>query len=445
MLGLLDKKSSGGTWRSRAFELSDRSLAYEEMRSGKRVRAEIPVRILGAAAVEGGELRVTECGGVRVHSMRPSAEVGQPPLEAWRAAIEAALSAAAAGRDPAYGPARCLRTRAPLRLRGALLKKGGSRSGGGGGGGLARRLSFKRTNWSERRFALDFERGVLEYFDGETRKGAVVLTRETTVTCPDAVSLRGTHAAGLSADADPCYAELAGTLDDDRAPRDHFSIRAPDASAFAEWVLALKTCVASLRPDDHPAAFRGDVDRPPSEAESSECFVMAHNIRLTSDPPPPVTSSSSMPPRPRSFRRESDLEPVAEPEPEQEPEPEPEPEPAAADRLADAVEDTLHVEAAPPPPAPDDEVALGDLHYFWQDAAGEQRGPSNLEEYTAAFADGETRLDCLIYAAGVADEWLALENVPRLRERVAPAPAPSPPKKRPPPPPPRQPVVPVSD
>ena len=98
---MLDKKGACGQWRVRAFELTTSCLAYEEMRNGKRVRAEILLEVVGAVSIEGDdlvgrELVVTEVGAVRLHLMRASAEAGQPGLEAWASALRAAVGVPAA-------------------------------------------------------------------------------------------------------------------------------------------------------------------------------------------------------------------------------------------------------------------------------------------------------------------------------------------------------------
>ena len=73
--GLLDKKGACGQWRVRAFELTTSCLAYEEMRNGKRVRAEILLEVVGAVSIEGDdlvgrELVVTEAQVRRTHAGR---------------------------------------------------------------------------------------------------------------------------------------------------------------------------------------------------------------------------------------------------------------------------------------------------------------------------------------------------------------------------------------
>ena len=83
-------------------------------------------------------------------------------------------------------------------------------------------------------------------------------------------------------------------------------------------------------------------------------------------------------------------------------------------------------------PAPPPGMKFENATYHWQDAAGAQRGPSSFAEYKAAYAKGDTHLDCLVFADGVTDAWVVIRDVPGLARRVAPSPRP-----RPPPPPPR--------
>jgi hypothetical protein len=85
-------------------------------------------------------------------------------------------------------------------------------------------------------------------------------------------------------------------------------------------------------------------------------------------------------------------------------------------------------------PAPPPGMKFENATYHWQDAAGAQRGPSSWAEYKAAYAKGDTHLDCLVFADGVTDAWIVIRDVPGLARRVAPSPRP-----RPPPPPPRPP------
>ena len=92
---------------------------------------------------------------------------------------------------------------------------------------------------------------------------------------------------------------------------------------------------------------------------------------------------------------------------------------------------------APPPPVPS---ALRDAEYYWQHTDGDQRGPSTWAEYKAAYDAKETHKECLVYAAGVADDWKTVRDVPDLVAHLAPPkrppmpPMPAMPRAPPPPP-----------
>lgn len=473
--GLLDKKSAAGTWRPRAFELSDSTLAYEEVRQGKRVRATIAIAALGAAVVADGELLIAEHGAIRLHFCRAVENAGGPSLEDWRAALAAAIGARPLAPD--YGAALCRRTRAPLRVRGPLLKKGGSRGSVAGLRAAGRRLSFgTRRNWSERTFSLDFAKGELAYRDDAgALKGVVKLTAKTTVATPASVSLRGRTAAALPDDAEPLYFEIADALDGDGAPRDHFAVRALAKRDFGEWILSIKECVASLQPSAAPPPPR--VAGEDAYELSDEEFEMAVPRRLTDDPPPRERVSSftaGAAPKLRGDlaaalaagqseaalqRREAAL--VAEREAElaagqhaaelaaaleslaapsedaeeaaaardslAEPSEDAEDIAAARDSLAEPSQDAEDIAAAPSE-EPGDAVPaeIRDCFVYYQDASGAQQGPATWTEFRAAYDAGETHDNCLVFAHGVVDAWAAIGET-LFKDLLAPRPPPPPP------------------
>jgi hypothetical protein len=131
-----------------------------------------------------------EGGAPRRHRLRPAPGVDAPSLPQWAARLRAA-----AGLEPAADSAdfRTLLDGRVLRVRGSLLKKGGSKTPQLLSALASLRLpaAGARRNWNARDFLLDFEKGVLEYFEKGQLKGAVKLNARTTVTQPGAVLLRG--------------------------------------------------------------------------------------------------------------------------------------------------------------------------------------------------------------------------------------------------------------
>ena len=423
--GLLEKKTASGTWRARAFELTEQCLAYEEVRQGKRVRASVAVACLGSVHVHGGELFVTEVGGCYTHVMRPAAAGpgSMPTLEEWRTALSAAVDARPLSAD--YGVATCRRSRAPLRVRGALLKKGGSRQSVAGIKQAGRRLSFgTRRNWSRRDFFLNFARAELEYRDeGGALKGTVKLTPASEVRKPGAVSMRGTHAAALADDAEPLYFEVSDTVDEAGAPRDFFAIRALAKRDFAEWILSLKECVAALRSPEHLAEsfappVREDFDSPSDDEEEYE---MAHPLRLASDPPPKerVSSFAGDPPSLRASAATTPGDGNG----------------GGGDDVAALAAAVEALGAPAPPPPPEDETPefeippeILECFIYFQDAQGDQQGPATFGEFKRAFDAQDTHRGCLVFAHGVVDEWKTIEDTVFRDLLLAPATA------RPPPP-----------
>ena len=379
-------------------------------------------------------------------------------MEDWRAALAAAIGARPLA--PGYGAALCRRTRAPLRVRGPLLKKGGSRGSVAGLRAAGRRLSFgTRRNWSERTFTLDFAKGELAYRDDAgALKGVVKLTAETTVATPASVSLRGRTAAALPDDAEPLYFEIADALDGDGAPRDHFAVRALAKRDFGEWILSIKECVAALQESAAPPPPR--VAGEDAYELSDEEFEMAVPRRLTDDPPPRERVSSftaGAAPKLRGDlaaalaagqseaelqRREAAL--VAEREAElaagqhaaelaaaleslAAPSEDAEEAAAARDSLAEPSEDAEDLAAAPSE-EPGDAVPaeVRDCFVYYQDASGAQQGPATWTEFRAAYDAGETHDNCLVFAHGVVDAWAAIGET-LFKDLLAPRPPPPPP------------------
>uniref|UniRef100_A0A7S3NLZ4 Myosin motor domain-containing protein n=1 Tax=Aureoumbra lagunensis TaxID=44058 RepID=A0A7S3NLZ4_9STRA len=102
---------------------------------------------------------------------------------------------------------------------------------------------------------------------------------------------------------------------------------------------------------------------------------------------------------------------------------------------------TKNISSKPPPPmlkteppkVPSQLSAASE--YYWQHLhTGAQCGPSTLAELKAKYEGGETNNDCLVYAAGVVEEWKTIGQVPILAEYLAAKPKPTPPKPKPPPP-----------
>merc|ERR1719359_2655977 len=111
----------------------------------------------------------------------------------------------------------------------------------------------------------------------------------------------------------------------------------------------------------------------------------------------------------------------------------PQPAPPSATPAAPPPAPPVPPPMAPPAPPSDPEAArFENAQYHWQDAAGQQRGPSGWAEYKAAHAKGDTHAGCLVFAAGVAASWAVVRDVPGLAQRVAPPPPPAMPAAAPP-------------
>ena len=77
----------------------------------------------------------------------------------------------------------------------------------------------------------------------------------------------------------------------------------------------------------------------------------------------------------------------------------------------------------PPPLPPRDDPGAARFEnalYHWQDATGQPHGPSDWADYKAAFARGDTHAGCKVFAAGVAETWAVVRDVPGLAQRVTP-------------------------
>jgi len=125
----------------------------------------------------------------------------------------------------------------PVRVTGALLKKGGSRRG-------------RRRNWSLRYFVLDVAGGRLRYYEDAKLlqlAGSAMLLPETEVAVVTPARLKGRHAPVFE-DEDPLYLELRGVSDDRGRPRPFaFALRALTKLEFTDWCRSLRFCVRELK------------------------------------------------------------------------------------------------------------------------------------------------------------------------------------------------------
>ena len=129
----------------------------------------------------------------------------------------------------------------PIRVTGALLKKGGSRRG--------RRVGGRR-NWSKRYFVLDINGGRLRYYEDAKLlqlAGSTMLLPTSEVVVDERPKLRGRHAPVFEGE-DPYYLELRNTTDDKGRPRPYaFALRAFNDLEFADWSRSLQFCVKTLQ------------------------------------------------------------------------------------------------------------------------------------------------------------------------------------------------------
>jgi len=156
----------------------------------------------------------------------------------------------------------------PVRVTGALLKKGGSRRG-------------RRRNWSKRFFVLDVAGGRLRYYEDQKLlqlSGATTLLPTTEVVVDEAPKLKGRHAPIFRGE-DPFYFELRNTTDDKGRPRPFgFALRAFTEIDYHDWSRSLQFCVRQLKLKDHASSKAPPPPVPPSrEAPDDDAAAFGPN------------------------------------------------------------------------------------------------------------------------------------------------------------------------
>lgn len=116
----------------------------------------------------------------------------------------------------------------PVRVTGAMLKKGGSRGG--------------RRNWSKRWFVLEPSSGRLRYFEDPSllKESGIVCLLGSTEVRTERPSLKGRHAPQYDGE-DALYMELSGAVDGAGRPRPcNFAMRAFTQDEYDEWLRSIR-------------------------------------------------------------------------------------------------------------------------------------------------------------------------------------------------------------